>query len=179
MKSIAWTIAPCLVAALWLISPLDGQESRATWVRDATLQTAAPEPPQRIVVPRKACPSLEELGYQSKSLPEIALDIGIRNTRLPDDCSVNLFTSADVVDPLQTERTELEFYWVASELYHQPLYFDDRHLERYGYGCHPLVQPGLSGAHFFGNFVLMPYKLIVDPTHLWVSTLGQYRPGSW
>ena len=49
--------------------------------------------------------------------------------------------------------------WQATEFWHRPLYFDDVPLERYGQMHHPLIQPWLSGVHFFGNVPLLPYKM--------------------
>ena len=43
---------------------------------------------------------------------------------------------------------------------------------------HPLVQPWLSGAHFFGMFPIMPYLIGLDRTHDRIYTLGYYRPGA-
>ena len=45
---------------------------------------------------------------------------------------------------------------------HMPVYFEEEQLERYGTGK-PLLQPALSGAHFFGNVVSLPYKMVVEP----------------
>jgi hypothetical protein len=130
-------------------------------------------PPRRAVA---ACPTLEELGYLLKQITEISLDITSRAERLPDDCSVGLFAGATGWE--MTSPSQREFTWAASELYSQPAYFDDPILERYGQTHRPLIQPFLSGAHFFGTFPLMPYKIGLDRTHDHIYTLGYYRPGS-
>ena len=129
-------------------------------------------PPRREIV---ACPSLADLGYLTKALTEISLDMSATN-RLPDDCSVNLFAPAGgwELAPL----AQREFTWAASELYAQPSYWDDPILERYGQTHRPFIQPWLSGAHFFGTFPLIPYKIGVDRTHDKIYTLGYYRPAA-
>lgn len=68
--------------------------------------------------------------------------------------------------------------WAASELDHQPLYFDDVPLERYGQSLCPCLQPFCSAARFYGSLPVLPYKVGLD--HPWdsVSTLGYYRLGT-
>ncbi|MDZ7615866.1 MAG: hypothetical protein U1E05_02615, partial [Patescibacteria group bacterium] len=70
------------------------------------------------------------------------------------------------------------FTWKASALCHKPLYFEDVHLERYGHSWGPLLQPVMSGAHFFGNVLVLPYKVGMDPPGECMYTLGYYRPGN-
>ena len=127
----------------------------------------------------KECPTLEELGHQAR-LVEINLNICIADGICkPKDCSCDLFSKPE--DGCSTRRydwAETEFNWAASELYHQPLYWEDALLERYGQTHHPLVQPWLSGAHFFATFPIIPYKIGLDRTHDRIYTLGYYRPGS-
>ena len=70
------------------------------------------------------------------------------------------------------------FMWQASGLCHKPAYFEDVHLERYGHSWGPYVQPLMSGAHFFLNVPILPYKMGLDPPNECIYTLGYYRPGS-
>jgi hypothetical protein len=67
--------------------------------------------------------------------------------------------------------------WKASALCHKTLYFEDVQLERYGHTAGPFVQPVLSGAHFFANVALLPYKLGINPPRECHYALGYYRPG--
>lgn len=69
------------------------------------------------------------------------------------------------------------FNWSATQFCHQPLYFEEVNLERYGYGCRPCLQPLVSGAHFFLTVPALPYKMVVNPPRECVYTLGYYRPG--
>jgi hypothetical protein len=111
-------------------------------------------------------------------LQDLNLDTSVRGNKIPIDCSINLYSGALGGDRLHRRAQELEFHWAANELFHQSLYFDDTLLERYGQTRHPVIQPVLSGARFFGTFPLVPYKMGLDRTHDHVYTLGQYRPGS-
>jgi len=79
------------------------------------------------------------------------------------------------------------YLWEASSFCHHPLYFEEINLERYGFFCcdhrcggipAALVQPVVSGAHFFATVPALPYKMTLDPPCECIYTLGHYRPGS-
>ncbi len=70
------------------------------------------------------------------------------------------------------------FNWSAAKSWHHPLYFEEVNLERYGYQCHPLAQPFVSGAHFFLTVPTLPYQMTAYPPRECIYTLGHYRPGS-
>ena len=67
--------------------------------------------------------------------------------------------------------------WKASGLCHKSLYFEDVQLERYGHEVGPVLQPLLSSAHFFGNMLILPYKMGIHPPGECQYPLGYYRPG--
>jgi hypothetical protein len=70
------------------------------------------------------------------------------------------------------------FTWKASSLCHKPLYFEQVQLERYGHTAGPVLQPVISGAHFFANIAVLPYKMGINPPNECQYALGYYRPGS-
>lgn len=70
------------------------------------------------------------------------------------------------------------FTWKASALCHKPMHFEEVQLERYGHTTGPLFQPVLSGAHFFLNVAVVPYKMGINPPNECQYALGYYRPGS-
>ncbi len=70
------------------------------------------------------------------------------------------------------------FTWKASALCHKPLYFEEVGVERYGHTMGPWLEPVHSGAHFFKNVALLPYKMGINPPHECQYALGYYRPGS-
>lgn len=72
----------------------------------------------------------------------------------------------------------LTMTWTASSLCHKPLYFEDEKLERYGHSMGPILQPVVSGAHFFANIAVLPYKMGINPPNECRYALGYYRPGS-
>jgi hypothetical protein len=67
--------------------------------------------------------------------------------------------------------------WTASNLCHNPLYFEDVNLERYGHTRGPVLEPMVQTAHFFGNVLILPYKMGVHTPHECQYALGYYRPG--
>jgi len=70
------------------------------------------------------------------------------------------------------------FHWVAPGSNHKPLYFEEVNLERHGYSYGRILQPYVSGAHFFGTVAILPYKMALDRPCEPIYTLGHYRPGS-
>ena len=111
---------------------------------------------------------IDELNH----LPGIR-DAGIADpNNRPNTCDLG---GGDFV-PRQWQPTT--FMWQASGLCHKPAYFEDIHLERYGHSWGPYVQPLMSGAHFFLNVPILPYKMGLYPPNECIYTLGYYRPGS-
>ncbi|MEX0818418.1 MAG: hypothetical protein WD070_02460 [Pirellulaceae bacterium] len=68
--------------------------------------------------------------------------------------------------------------WKASGVCHKPLYFEEVQLERYGHSAGPVLQPALSGAHFFLNIATLPYQMGMSPPNECEYALGYYRPGN-
>jgi len=67
-------------------------------------------------------------------------------------------------EPFQMRDFRLTtFTWTAPALCHKPLYFEEVQLERYGHSAGPIVQPFLSGAHFFGSALMLPYQIGLNP----------------
>ena len=91
---------------------------------------------------------------------------------LPTECTLGNepFQDRDFIASTMT--------WKASGVCHKPLYFEDVQLERYGHTRGPIVQPFVSGAHFFANVALLPYKMGINPPHECQYPLGYIRPGS-
>lgn len=68
--------------------------------------------------------------------------------------------------------------WRASNLCHNPLYFEDVNLERYGHTHGPVLEPVVQSAHFFATIAVLPYKMGVHAPNECQYALGYYRPGS-
>ena len=68
-------------------------------------------------------------------------------------------------------------YWHASNVTHNPLYFEDSGLERSGHSFSDVVQPFVSVSKFGAQVVALPYTIALDPMWKHDSPLGHYRPG--
>ena len=90
---------------------------------------------------------------------------------LPDECN---FESEQYA---MRDFRLTSFTWAAAATCHKPLYFEQVAVERYGHSAGPVTQPILSGAHFFGSIVMLPYKAGLNPPNECLYTLGHYRPG--
>ena len=110
------------------------------------------------------------------TLSKITASLRIDIAQIPTDCSKELFTPPRPAGALFASTSQ--FHWQPSNFFHQPLYFDDTPLERYGQSLCPHIQPVISGARFFITVPAIPYKIGVDHTCDCVTTLGKYRPGT-
>jgi hypothetical protein len=117
----------------------------------------------------------EDVRLEFKPMSEVQLEVIPLDRVLPTDASVQLFEGTQAAG--RKTNNILQKSWVPSNFFHQPLYFDDTPLERYGQSVCPTLQPIISGTHFFLTFPIMPYKLGVDRPYDCVTTLGLYRPG--
>jgi len=124
-------------------------------------------------------PTLGSAG--SRSITQVSLDItpppgalpGAKLAGSPDADDVRVHLPGTHRDWCGTT-----YYWQASLLNHQPLYFEDVNLERNGYSYGPIMQPVVSGAKFFATLPALPYLMTAQPPHTARYTLGESRPGS-
>jgi hypothetical protein len=141
-----------------------------------TLVTAAEGPRQSQTAPPVAAAAAE-----FKPMSEIRAEIRLDRAEMPADRSQELFQEPVPVHRVSLERwswPDLEFWWAPTEFFHQPLYFDDVPLERYGQTRSRLLQPAISGLHFFGSVAVLPVKMLADHPCRCISQLGYDRPGS-
>lgn len=71
----------------------------------------------------------------------------------------------------------VHYYWEPSNLFHNPLYFEDVALERYGHTYPDVVQPFVSLGKFGVQVVGLPYTMLLDRPMACQYALGYYRPG--
>ena len=126
-----------------------------------------PELPEKCISPRSL-----------KSISDITADIGIKpddlagSKQLPPECSLG-----DA--PFQPRHwRSITFAWTATGTSHNPLYFEEEQLERYGHTWGPVRQTVISTVNFFATVPLLPYYMGVYPPNECIYDLGQYRPGS-
>jgi hypothetical protein len=120
--------------------------------------------------------SQELADMRASTLNEVDLSIIVAGTEgedYPFECSVD--------DGMWHEGRcweQTTYLWKASALCHKPLYFENEMLERYGHSWGPVLDPIVSGAHFFSRLPILPYCMGVEPPHECIYALGHYRPGS-
>jgi hypothetical protein len=161
------------------------------------LAPSAPAPAQELPPPTKPARETNPIGaemearttsplmidFRSGPVAKLTTNIEPRGEKMPTDiATARLEEIADLshASVLLRDWMGLRYCWDAPAFCHQPLYFEEVNLERYGYGPRyaRVFQPVLSGAHFFATVPALPYKMAVDPPWACVSTLGHYRPGS-
>jgi len=151
----------------------------------------APYEPPAGVEPYRAKPSDEKLEeacereqrdcreairlLNERTLRDVGLDIRVKG-RLGEDYPCECVLSGGKYDERSWAPTT--YTWKASGLCHKPLYFEEVALERYGHSHGCLVDPLVSGAHFFGTIPLLPYKMGLKPPCECEYSLGYYRPGN-
>jgi hypothetical protein len=74
----------------------------------------------------------------------------------------------------------IHYCWEPTNLYHNPIYFEDVALERYGHTRHYIgIQPFFSVAKFAAQLVGLPYQMSLYPVWDRQYSLGYYRPGEY
>jgi hypothetical protein len=146
-----------------------------------------PVPPEAVAVPQDSAapdsspgadsPSAEE---EFRPIRELQASISTADGERPSDVAQARF-SREGYQPHVTGFSRFNFQtvmnWEASALCHRPLYFEEVNLERHGYQI-PLLQPVVSGAHFFSRIPAVPYLVVSQHQRICNYTLGHYRPGS-
>ncbi len=77
---------------------------------------------------------------------------------------------------LEKNAPPTHYHWMASNLTHDPLYFEDLALERYGH-TYPCMQPLVSVSKFGLQVAGLPYQIALNPVNCEQYALGNYRPG--
>ncbi len=70
------------------------------------------------------------------------------------------------------------YFWDAPSMCIGPLRYEEVNLERYGYSHCVAIQPVMSGLHFLGSTLALPYSMTVRHPGSCIYPLGHYRPGS-
>jgi hypothetical protein len=170
--------------AVRLPNPHDGQAERRSQAPWVAWEVVARSPSGTLQDPSEpgshAAPSTLIANDGLRPLTQVTLDIQPLPGEVPPDVAAHKFAQAgQIPQPMGACRPwqPSVFWWEAPAFCHQPLYFEEINLERYGYSC-GVAQPFVSAAHFFGTVPAMPYLMTVDKPRECVYTLGHYLPGS-
>ncbi len=142
---------------------------KASKIKDESAKASEPKPKNRepIVLPNLSIPNTSVQGVGTGATPE-----DVVGGRLPPRITLPYGSDRYGFWALDTKT------WTAPVFCHQPLYFEDVMLERHGQERFPCAQPIVSGARFFSNVAMLPYKSYLQrPLEDRYST-GYHRPGS-
>lgn len=112
-----------------------------------------------------------------KPLSELSIDIRPTGASPANAAAEDHYLAPTEVEPNERGWNETVYFWQASNMAHQPLYFEQAYVERYGYN-YRCLQPVVSGIQFCGDFATLPAKMVVRRPGECVWTLGYGRPGS-
>lgn len=148
--------------------PIEPQRLSSPQIVDDTPQKPTPEQLQGV-----NCYQAPPLSASSTS---IALPTGALPKNVAAECALENSPTGDL--RLVGGWRNTEFHWSATCMHHQPLYFEEINVERYGYTVSYCLQPLISAGRFFATIPALPYKMMIDRPCDCVYTLGHYRPGS-
>jgi hypothetical protein len=144
-----------------------------------------PPPAGAAEAPKDPCAAVA-----AKPLNQLGINIAEPAGKLPTDLAAPCWDQINGQDNASASRcwTVFSYNWEAACFYHNPLYFEEVNLERYGYQCGDrcwccscgrecCLQPAVSAAHFFGTIPALPYCIAAECPCDRVYTLGHYRPG--
>lgn len=110
-----------------------------------------------------------------ESSMESPLNVGDYKTQSVVESSIVRGSPGD--DGVDVAWNPQTYTWTTPGFYHNPLYFEEINLERYGHSA-GWGQPVASAAHFFGTVAFLPYKMGAYPRCETLYTLGHRRPGN-
>ena len=118
--------------------------------------------------------------YVAPPLSTLTIGIALPGGKLPTNAAIECAAqNPSVGDPrIHCGWAATDFHWSATCLRHRPLYFEQVNAERYGYSVCGMIQPVISGGHFFFTIAALPYKMAVECPRDCLYALGHYRPGS-
>lgn len=177
-------------------SPITESRSSEPTVADENARDPVSESPSTEAVPAAEAASLTETIWQDRPISSLKATLRRTEGDLPPNlASPHLAQMDPLVHPFAESRPWVltSFEWTAPGTKHLPLLFEEPNLERLGYThrCHcnmfgyetspevaEFLQPLVSGGHFLGNAVIVPYRSGIQPLDAPVYTLGVDRPGS-
>lgn len=115
--------------------------------------------------------------WPQKSIREVRIDPRDFGDQVPADSSASLFANVNASTSSIAATYKL-FAWAAPDIRHQPLYFEDVSLERYGQTKGLIKQPFVSAGKFLADASLLPLRAYRDHPQTCDTPLGFCRPGA-
>ncbi len=118
--------------------------------------------------------------FVAAPMASLTIDVSLPSGLLPEDvaaaCAATTVPRGD--SRLHGGWAQTDHHWSATCQCHQPLYFEEIGVERYGHTSAYCLQPLISAGRFFLTIPALPYKMAVDCPCDGIFTLGHYRPGT-
>lgn len=154
----------------------------ACQAQDVRVRIVDPRPRRSLPIvaePIESHETLPEPTYQRiHSVRDITIALAATDGDLPGDLSVDLFESSQFDAQSSRAWTASGYEWEAPKTCHNPLYFEQVWVERYGQTISPCFQPVLSAGHFYGDLMTLPVRMTLECPSSCRYGLGYYRPGS-
>jgi hypothetical protein len=145
---------------------------------DDARQPEVVEPRPAGIEPFKAGVGEEDIDRFSRRVTEVPLDIRPTEGAMPEDLAAAALGDTTIAaEPGPAAgRAMVPVAYSPWTICYRPLYFEEIALERYGehWG---ILQPAISGAHFFGSVAALPYKMTVRPPRSCECSNGFSRCG--
>jgi hypothetical protein len=155
----------------------DSEPSQAEPIGPGAAQGSGSALPPSAPLPSQG--NYEQIDAGWKPIGAVSASITLPAGELPANLAAPRFAQAGVIAAPINQNHDwptLAYSWQASAVGHNPLYFEDVNLERYGYS-RGILQPFISGGRFFTTVVLLPYKVVAHRPSEIIYPLGYYRPG--
>lgn len=158
-----------LVASLAFLSlPICGTQASEQRTPQLPRPIRAATPPEPIDVPEAGASPRPVNAMQSRMkirpITSISIDTSLPEGTLPPNPAAEAFAGEPVTNTsTESRQAPLRFSHTNPALgfCHQPLYFEQPLMERYGRGparCGCVI----SAAHFFGSIPMLPYKMVMQ-----------------
>lgn len=165
------------MAKLTAIRPATTEPVSASFMQDPAVQEAAPATPAGDGSTTKI--DLNTIIGGLKSQEAIFGNLDIDPTAITTEATVGPAQRLEYLPDGSVAAWQGDIYcWTAPDFFHNPLYFEQVNLERYGQGTYEGLQPAASAAHFFATIPILPYKIGGQEWCERVYTLGHRRPGN-
>lgn len=141
-----------------------------------------PEPDvrgERFVPPPKPSDGLRPIGALTVGIAPPQTKAGDAAGELPENLALQRFGDLEPIvvgsEPFQPWNAYGQLV-LSSDFCHQPLYFEDANLERYG-RSHGVFQPFISAAKFYGSVPALPYKMVTQPPRVCLRDDSRWPAG--
>jgi len=136
-------------------------------------------PSERFVPAPKPSDGLRPIGALTVGIAPPTPKEGNAAGELPENLAQHRFGD---LEPLLVESEPFQ-PWnaygqlvLSADFCHQPLYFEDANLERYG-RSHGVFQPFISAAKFYGSVPALPYKMVSEPPRVCLKDDSRWPAG--